>query len=352
MGLAAPIHVSPPQNALRWRMPPPQAAITLTADDLRRHLDRRSLVAALDAIFRDGCEAPVRHHHTVTVPGSSDATLLLMPAWIPGRYVGAKVVNVFPDNGRLGIPTVQSIYLLFSGRTGQLLATLDGAELTARRTVAASSLAARYLARPDAARLLVVGTGRVAEQLAESYAAVRPIRRVGVWGRDGDKAARLARSLADHGFVAAPVSDLAAAVAEADIVSCATLSATPLIRGQWLRPGAHLDLIGGYTPAMREADDEAVSRASVFIDTVGAVAEAGDIVMPLRTGVLDRSRILADLSDLARARHPGRRSDDEITLFKSVGAAAEDLAGAALAYERATAAHLQSGDAGSRQPGR
>lgn len=310
-------------------------AITLTADDVRRHLDRRSLVDALEDIFRDGCEAPVRHHHTVAVPGGSDATLLLMPAWIPGRYVGTKVVNVFPDNGRLGLPSVESIYLLFSGRSGELLATIDGAELTARRTVAASSLAARYLARKDAARLLVVGTGKVAGQLADSHAAVRPIRHVDVWGRDGDKAAKLARSLASRGFAAAPVNDLASAVAEADIISCATLSAEPLIHGEWLRPGAHLDLIGGYTPAMREADDEAVRRASVFIDTAGALAEAGDIVVPLRTGVLGRAGILADLTDLARARHPGRRSDDEITLFKSVGAAAEDLAAAALAYERA-----------------
>jgi len=311
--------------------------ITLTADDVRRHLDRRSLIDALAAIFRDGCEAPARHHHTVAVPDGRDATLLLMPAWTPGHYVGAKVVNVFPDNGRLGIPAVQSIYLLFSGRTGELLATVDGAELTARRTAAASSLAARYLARPDAGRLLIVGTGRVAEQLAESHAAVRPIRSVGVWGRDGGKAAGLARSLASRGFAAEPVTDLASAAGDADIISCATLSATPLIRGRWLRPGTHLDLIGGYTPAMREADDEAVTRASVFIDTASALQEAGDIVMPLRTGALDRSRILADLADLARARHPGRRSDDEITLFKSVGAAAEDLAAAALAYERATA---------------
>jgi ornithine cyclodeaminase len=209
--------------------------------------------------------------------------------------------------------------------------------LTARRTAAASSLAASYLARPDAGRLLIVGTGRVAEQLAESHAAVRPIRSVGVWGRDGGKAAGLAHALAGRGFAAEPVSDLASAAGNADIISCATLSATPLIRGRWLRPGTHLDLIGGYTPAMREADDEAVSRASVFIDTAGALQEAGDIVIPLRTGALDRARILADLADLARARHPGRRSDDEITLFKSVGAAAEDLAAAALAYERATA---------------
>jgi ornithine cyclodeaminase len=310
--------------------------IALSSDDIRRHLDRRALVDALAAIFRDGCAAPVRHHHTVTVPGGADATLLLMPAWIAGRYLGTKVANVFPDNGRLGIPSVNSIYLLFCGRTGQLLASLDGGELTARRTAAASSLAVSYLARRDASRLLVVGTGRIATELACSHASVRPIREVAVWGRDGDKAAALADALARKGFAARPVGDLAVAVGDADIVSCATLSREPLIHGEWLRPGSHLDLIGGYTPAMRETDDAAIRRGSVFIDTEGALKEAGDIVVPLSTGVLDRAGVLADLADLVRAKHPGRRSDDEITLFKSVGAAAEDLAAAALAYERAT----------------
>lgn len=310
--------------------------LTLSADDLRRVLDRRSLVEAVGAMFRGGCEAPVRHHHTVAVPGGSDATLLLMPAWLPGRFVGTKIANVFPDNGRRGLPAVQSLYLLFSGETGELLATMDGAELTTRRTVAASSLAARYLARADASRLLIVGTGQVAAQIAASHAAVLPIRDVAVWGRDADKAAALASRIATDGFAAKPVADLPAAVAEADIVSCATISREPIVRGAWLRPGTHLDLIGGYRPDMREADDEAVRRASVFIDTEGALHEAGDIVAPLRSGIIAESDILADLAGLASGRHPGRRSPDEITLFKSTGAAAEDLAAAILAYERAT----------------
>ena len=308
--------------------------LTLTAQDLSRFLDRTSLVDAIEAMFREGCEAPVLHHHTVAVPGGSDATLLLMPAWVPGRFVGTKIANVFPDNGTVGLPAVQSLYLLFSGRTGELLATMDGGELTTRRTVAASSVAARYLARPDASRLLIVGTGQLASHLAQSHAAVRPIRQVRVWGRDAAKAAELARKLATEGFEAEPVADLPSAVAEADIVSCATLVREPLVRGEWLRPGTHLDLIGGFTPLMREADDEAVRRASVFIDTEGARKEAGDIVVPLRSGVLDESGILADLPALARGQHPGRCAADEITLFKSTGAAAEDLAAAILAFER------------------
>jgi alanine dehydrogenase len=261
--------------------------LTFDAESLRRALDRTSLIEALAAMFRAGCEAPLRHHHGVAVPGGADATLLLMPAWLPGRYIGTKVVNVFPENGRLGLPAVTSVYLLFSGTTGALLATFDGAELTTRRTVAASSLAVRYLAREDASRLLIVGTG-----------------------------------------------DLAQAVAEADIVSCATLSRTPLIQGGWLRPGTHLDLIGGFTPAMREADDAAIRRAQVFIDTDGARHEAGDIAGPLESGVLAPDAIAADLAALAGGRHPGRTDPDAITLFKSVGASSEDLAAAALAYER------------------
>ncbi len=308
--------------------------MTLDADAVRRALDRPSLIEALATMFREGCETPVRHHHPVAVPGGADATLLLMPAWIPGRYNGTKVVNVSPDNGAFGLTAVQSLYLLFSGRTGELLATFDGAELTTRRTVAASSLAARYLARADAQALLVVGTGHVAQQIAASHAAIRPIRQVGVHGRDKAKTSALASALRDQGFEAAVVSDLAAAVAEADIVSCATLSREPLIKGEWLRPGTHLDLIGGFTPLMREADDDAIRRSSVFIDTEGARHEAGDIVAPLGSGVLGPDGVLADLADLVGGRHPGRTRDDEITLFKSVGAASEDLAAAALAYER------------------
>ena len=314
----------------------PEAAAHLSADDLARLLGRRPLIEALRDIFRDGCEAPMRHHHTVPVPGGQDATMLLMPAWIPGRYLGTKIANVFPDNGRLGLPAVQSIYLLFSGRTGELLASMDGSQLTARRTVAASSLAVDYLARPDASRLLVVGAGEVACQFAASHAAVRPIRQVAVWARDPSRATALAQELARQGFEADTVSDLERAVASADIVSCATLSREPLIRGEWLNPGTHLDLVGGFTPAMREADDEAIRRASVFIDTEGARREAGDIAGPLASGVLANDAIVADFASLTRGLHPGRTSDREITLFKSVGTAAEDLAAAQLAYRLAT----------------
>lgn len=312
----------------------------LAADELSARLDYPSLVERIDEAFRAGVTVPVRHHHAVPVPGEAEATLLLMPAWIEGRYLGVKIATVFPGNGARGLPAVMASYVLMDGRTGETLALLDGPELTARRTAAASALASRYLSRPDASRLLVVGTGVMAPQLARAHAAVRPIRELRVWGRRREKAEALARTLAgepafkDCSVAAAPL--LEPAVAAADIVSCATLSREPLVLGRWLRPGQHLDLVGAYTPAMRETDDEALKRARLFVDTrAGALKEGGDVVQAIASGAIDAQRVEADLFDLARGAKPGRRSRDEITLFKSTGTALEDLAAAVLAYERA-----------------
>jgi ornithine cyclodeaminase len=294
-----------------------------------------ALVPALREMFRQGCEMPLRHHHQLAVPGEPEATMLLMPAWSPGRYAGVKIANVFPGNAKRDLPAVSASYLLMSAATGEMLALIDGGELTARRTAGVSALAASYLAREDAAHLLMVGTGRMARNLVPAHVAVRPIRRVTVWGRDPKKAAALAGEFAAIGLESAASEDLAASVATADIISCATLSSEPLVEGAWLKPGAHLDLVGGFRPTMREADDEAVRRATVFVDTrAGASAEAGDIVVPLAKGILGEDDIAADLYELCRGQHAGRRDASEITFFKSVGAALVDLAAAILAYER------------------
>src|SRR4051794_4386200 len=242
---------------------------TVTAEDIHRLLDYPSLVGALRAMFRDGCEVPPRHHHTIVAPEADGApgTLLLMPAWRSGCSLGVKIVTVFPDNARRSLPAVHGTYLLLDAATGVPKALLDGTALTLRRTAAASALAAEFLARPDRAVHLMVGTGALAPHLAAAHAAVRPIRRTLVWGRNPAKAAALAQRLVSSGLAAEPVSDLAEAVSAADMVTCATLASQPLIRGAWLRPGTHLDLVGGYTPEMREADDEAVRRSRVYIDT-------------------------------------------------------------------------------------
>ncbi|WP_026619421.1 alanine dehydrogenase [Ensifer sp. WSM1721] len=308
--------------------------LVLDAADTRAALPWDGLVAALEDMFAKGCVMPVRHHHDVEVPGEADATLLLMPAWQPGAYVGVKMVSVFPGNQTRGLPAIHGSYLLSSGKTGELLAILDGGELTARRTAAASALAARYLARQDASSMLMVGTGRLSTNVIEAHASVRPIRKVAVWGRDPKKAEATAEEL-DLGNISVSVAtDLEAAAREADIISCATLSSAPLIRGDWLKPGAHLDLIGAFKPTMRESDDRAATRATIFVDTrTGALKEGGDIVQPLKAGLITEAAIRADLFELARGEHPGRTAPDEITLFKSVGAALEDLAGAVLALE-------------------
>lgn len=195
-------------------------------------LEWSALIGALDTMFQGDCVMPIRHHHKVDVPGESDATLLLMPAWQPGNYVGVKLVSVFPDNHLRSLPAIHGSYLLSSGRTGELLAVIDGGELTARRTAAASALAARHLAREDASRLLVVGTGRLSVNLIEAHSRVRPIQAVSVWGRDRKKAERAADEARALGFAVEVADDLESAARQADIISCATLSRAPLIRGE------------------------------------------------------------------------------------------------------------------------
>ena len=307
----------------------------VSAADVEAALDFESLVERLRQAFRRDIVVPLRHHHTVETPDGVDATLLLMPAWQTGRHIGIKMVTIFPGNAERGLPAVMGAYLLLDGETGSPLAMIDGPMLTARRTAAASALAASYLARPDCERLLMVGTGTLAPQLILAHAAVRPIRNVLVWGRTEDKAAKLAKRLNRSDFRVQHTTDLEDAARGAHIISCATLSAEPLIAGEWLQNGQHLDLVGGFRPDMRETDDMAIRRARVFVDTrAGACKEAGDIVQPLESGVLDPDDIAADLFELTRGERAGRRFYDQITLFKSVGTAIEDLAAAQLTVER------------------
>ena len=307
-------------------MAPLPGPILIDAARTRAALPMDRLVEALHAGFVAGAEAPLRHRHALP----EGATLLMMPAWQDRTALGVKIVTVFPGNGARGLNAVSSTYLLCDGDTGRHLAIIDGNEITGRRTAAASALAGRFLARADASRLLVVGSGHVAGLMPEAWRAVRPIARVAVWNVRPAGAERLAAELRDQGYDARAVTDLPAAVRDADIVSCATLSHEPLIHGAWLRPGTHVDLVGAYMPTMREADTDAVRMARVYIDTDAALAEAGDIVQPLADGSIARSHIAGTLYTLCRGEVPGRENDSQITLFKSVGTALEDLAAAGL----------------------
>ncbi|MDQ4136853.1 MAG: ornithine cyclodeaminase family protein [Pseudomonadota bacterium] len=294
-----------------------------------------ALIDALGEAFRSDAHVPVRHHHEIErqVP----ATLLLMPAWTGSAaegFVGVKVVSVFPENGTRGLPAVLGTYLLMDGATGAPLAAIDGTRLTVWRTAAASALAARYLAREDAGHMVMVGSGALSPFLIRAHASQRPIREVSVWNHRPEKAEALAQALATEGLPVRAVRDLESAVRQADLVSCATLSSAPIVKGEWLKPGAHLDLVGAFNLRMREADDEALRRARVFVDTPAAKHEGGDVALALKAGAIAEENVQGDLFGLCRGAVAGRRSMEEITLFKSVGTALEDLAAAMLVWRR------------------
>ncbi|QIB33677.1 ornithine cyclodeaminase family protein [Ancylobacter pratisalsi] len=302
-----------------------------TGIEVEAKLDYPRLIDALEAAFRSGGEPmPVRQSYDV---GTADTPghLLTMPAWDRGRTLGVKMVSVFPRNAERGIGAVSSLYVLFDGQTGQPTALVDGEALTNRRTAAASALASRHLSREDSRTLLVVGTGNVASHLPEAHRAVRPIEKVLVFGRSLARATALVAKLTEKGFAAEVVGDLPAALVRADIVSCATTSQTPLIFARDLRPGTHVDLVGAFTPQMRECDDATVAGARVFVDTyAGTLAEAGDLLQPIAAGTWSAERICGDLHELVSGACQGRIDAADITLFKSVGAAVEDLTAAAL----------------------
>ncbi len=282
-------------------------------------------VEALREGFKSSVITPLRVVHDT----SAVTTLLLMPAW-NAAFTGIKTVTVKSDNASLGLSTVQGSYLLIDNATGAPVAVMDGTELTRRRTAAASALAADYLARKDASTLLLIGAGALAPHFAAAHASVRNIKRVMIYNRNPEKAKALASELG-----AEIVNDLQAAVGEADIISGITNSTEAIIKGAWVKPGTHIDLAGAYKPAMRETDGAAVGMARVYVDTrEGAADEAGDLIQAEAEGHFKFTDIQGDLSQLCSGSMMGRKTDAEITLFKSCGTALEDLAAAAMAYLR------------------
>ncbi len=317
----------------------------ITAADIAEVVNFRDLVETLRVAFRRPPIAPLRHHHAIERPhGVPDTTLLLMPAWSDFKtqgsstkgYTGVKIVSVVPDNATRNLPSVVGAYLLLSGETGVPLALLDGQALTLWRTAAASALASSYLSRTDASKLLMVGAGALAPYLIRAHCAVRPIDHVLIWNRNPERAVKVAGRLADLGIRVAVTNDLEGAARGADIISCATMAEQPLIKGTWLPPGQHVDLVGAFKPTMREVDTHAISKARVFCDTrEGALKEGGDLVIPIEEERFSPDDVAGDLLDLCRGERAGRRFYDQITLFKSVGTAAEDLAVAAHVFGRA-----------------
>jgi ornithine cyclodeaminase/alanine dehydrogenase-like protein (mu-crystallin family) len=305
----------------------------------RASLDFARLVPALHEAFTRDTQVPPRHAHAIK-SGGANGTVLIMPAW-SDAYLGIKTINIFPGNSAHGLPGLHATYVLYDARTGVPLAMMDGNEITAHRTAAASALGASFLAREDARHLLVLGTGRVARLLPAAHRSVRAIERVTVWNHRPQGAEALAAEWRADGWQAEASTDLTAAVRAADIVSCATLSTTPLVHGEWLEPGTHLDLIGSFTPAMKEADANCFATARgarIFIDTEESLLKAGDLLDAMASGAFEVVDVQATLAQLCRGERSGRRSAGERTVFKAVGTALEDLAAATLvwAHDRAT----------------
>ncbi|MFY0687118.1 MAG: ornithine cyclodeaminase family protein [Cyclobacteriaceae bacterium] len=304
----------------------------LDAGDVATTLPLPMLIEALKEAFgANEVVVPSRHHHDYANPiEGMDSTLLLMPAWEGSKDLGVKLVTVSPANGKYNLPSIQGLYLLFDAHKGTPRVLMDAKELTVRRTAATSALASGYLSRQASSTMLMVGTGALAPHLIKAHASVRPIEEVLIWGRDSIKSQQLVDSLSDEAFVSRSVHSIEEGMEQADIISCATLSETPLIYGKHLRAGQHIDLVGAYRPDMREADDELIKRSRVFIDTAMAMKETGDIAIPLSTGVLKPEEISANLFELCSQTKQGRASKEEITCFKSVGYALEDLVAATL----------------------
>ena len=304
----------------------------IDANQVQEKLDLAQLVNALQKGFAADIEVPIRQHYDIPNPQASrETTLLMMPAWQAGQDIGIKLVTVAPDNYQHHLPSIQGTYVLMDAQKGGIKALIDAPTLTAKRTAAASALASRYLSREDSETLLMVGTGTLAPQLIEAHCAVRPIKNILIWGRNKEKAQQIAKRFSYLDKKTQVVEDIPSGAAQADIISVATLSSMPLLQGEWLKPGQHIDLVGAYRPDMREADDTCLLRSQIFVDNrETASKETGDLAIPLKENVINQGDIKADLFALCRNDYRVTRRPQDMTLFKSVGHALEDLVAAQL----------------------
>ena len=313
-----------------------EPTVQISDDFINQNTDFYELIDALKVGFSsEAIIVPKRHHHDFPNPETGSAsTLLLMPAWHSGKEAGVKIATVSPKNDRYGLPAIQAVYILMNAVTGEIKATLQAKSLTAKRTAAASALASSFLSKDNSSSLLMIGTGALSINLIRAHAAVRPIKKVFVWGRNTATAKQLCDKLQGEVYSCQTVSTVEEIIGKVDVVSCATLSKTPLVFGKYLRPGQHIDLVGAYKKDMREADDETIIKASVFVDTFDGLQESGDIAMPLENGTLMKESIKGNLFSLCQGKSQGRAHDKEITVFKSVGHALEDLVAASYYFKK------------------
>ncbi|MEN2284215.1 ornithine cyclodeaminase family protein [Algoriphagus sp. SE2] len=302
-------------------------------DKIAGLLDYKKLIKSLREIFQSDYTMPLRHHHFYKRTEGDDNTLILMPVW-NNQYLGMKQVIVAPANANENIPSIFAQYILSNAKTGEPLAMMNATEITARRTACTSALAASYLCREDAENLLIIGGGKVAQHLAQAHMAVRDFKKVSVWMRNPAKMEAFIEGLNEQGISAEAVTNLEETAQQADLITSATPTKIPIIKGEWIKQGTHLDLMGSYKPDTRETDDEAIRKSSIFVDSrAGALHESGELALPIAKGTITENDVKADIVELIKGDHPGRTSNKEVTLFKSVGLAIEDLAAALLIYK-------------------
>ena len=304
-------------------------------DFINRVTSFKKLIIKLQKSFAESkILVPMRHHHDFPNPKEkTDSALLLMPAWNPGKDAGVKMVTVSPNNGKFNLPSIQGTYIYLDAHKGNIKAILSAKALTAKRTAATSALASSCLSRKKSCSLLMIGTGALCKNLILAHASVRKIKYVYVYGRDFKKAQAICKELRNKKFRIQAVKTVEEIISKVDIISCATLSKIPLVLGKFLKPGQHIDMVGSYKKDTREADDDVILRSDIFLDTCqGGLKESGDIVIPLQKGILKEVDIKADLFELCSGKKKGRTSENQITMFKSVGHALEDLAAASYYY--------------------
>lgn len=286
----------------------------------------KEFIPILGEYFTKDIISPQRPHYPIHNNAGDPNMLLLMPAWQIDNFIGIKIITVFKDNADKRLNTINGTYLLLDGSTGIPVCTFDASIITSKRTAATSALASSYLARPDSQVHTMLGTGQLCNELVLAHQAILPINKINIWGRNLDKAKIKADQLQEIGLNAEATDDKSAATEAADVVSAATYSKTPIVLGKHIAKGTHVDLVGSYLPDYREADDELISKSSIFIDTKTAIHESGDLIIPLTNKIIKESDIQGTLIQLCKNEDPGRLDKNEITYFKSVGYALEDLA--------------------------
>ncbi len=296
------------------------------------------LINVIDNGFVTPPNVPPRLHYGINNSTTNiENTLLIMPAWQEEKQIGVKLVTVAPNNKEYNLESINGLYLLLDAVTGIPEAIMDAKAITNWRTACSSALASKYLSRSDSETLFMIGTGALAPYLIKAHASVRPIKKVLIWGRNIQKSEDVQNMVKDLQIDVQIVANIEEGLAQADIVSCATLSETPLVLGKKLNEGQHIDLVGAYTPTMREADDDVLIRSDIYVDNIEMTPkETGDLSIPISKETIKIEDIKGDLFDLCSKKINGRSSNESITVFKSVGHALEDLVTAQLIVEKST----------------